>query len=95
MTEITVAALQLAFSSDIDANIAHVSDLVRGIQSRPHLGHVDGECLEDVRGSTVAQGLPRRLSSFARPAPEDHASVARVRQLIGGLESNSRICPCY
>ncbi|QBM77112.1 N-carbamoylputrescine amidase [Sphingomonas sp. AAP5] len=29
MTEITVAALQLAFSADMDANIAHVSDLVR------------------------------------------------------------------
>ena len=29
MTEITVAALQLAFSTDIDANIAHVSELVR------------------------------------------------------------------
>ena len=29
MTEITVAALQLAFTPDIDANIAHVSALVR------------------------------------------------------------------
>ena len=29
MTEITVAALQLAFTPDMDANIAHVSDLVR------------------------------------------------------------------
>lgn len=29
MTEITVAALQLAFSADMDANIAHVSALVR------------------------------------------------------------------
>ena len=29
MTEITVAALQLAFTSDLDANIAHVSELVR------------------------------------------------------------------
>ncbi|MEZ0244786.1 MAG: N-carbamoylputrescine amidase, partial [Sphingomonas sp.] len=29
MTEITVAALQLAFTSDIDANIAAVSELVR------------------------------------------------------------------
>jgi len=29
MTQITVAALQLAFTADIDANIANVSDLVR------------------------------------------------------------------
>ena len=29
MTELTVAALQLAFTNDMAANIAHVSDLVR------------------------------------------------------------------
>ena len=29
MTELTVAALQLAFTDDMAANIAHVSDLVR------------------------------------------------------------------
>ena len=29
MTAIKVAALQLAFSDDIDMNIAHVSELVR------------------------------------------------------------------
>jgi N-carbamoylputrescine amidase len=34
MTEITVAALQLAFTSDIDANIARVSDLVREAAAR-------------------------------------------------------------
>ncbi|MBL7373502.1 N-carbamoylputrescine amidase, partial [Escherichia coli] len=34
MTEITVAALQLAFSNDIDANIKHVSRLVREAASR-------------------------------------------------------------
>ncbi|WP_368734215.1 nitrilase-related carbon-nitrogen hydrolase, partial [Klebsiella aerogenes] len=33
-TEITVAALQLAFSNDIDANIKHVSRLVREAASR-------------------------------------------------------------
>ncbi len=34
MTEITVAALQLAFGPDIDANIAHVSRLVREAAGR-------------------------------------------------------------
>ena len=34
MTQITVAALQLAFSDDIDANIANVSRLVREAASR-------------------------------------------------------------
>ena len=34
MTEITVAALQLAFSNDIDANIANVSRLVREAATR-------------------------------------------------------------
>ena len=34
MTSITVAALQLAFSDDIDANIAAVSRLVRAAAGR-------------------------------------------------------------
>ena len=34
MTEITVAALQLAFSADIDANIAKVSEAVREAHAR-------------------------------------------------------------
>ncbi|RYH93894.1 MAG: N-carbamoylputrescine amidase, partial [Acetobacteraceae bacterium] len=34
MTEITVAALQLAFSDDIERNIANVSRLVREAHAR-------------------------------------------------------------
>ena len=34
MTEITVAALQLGFSSDTDANIARVSEMVREAAGR-------------------------------------------------------------
>ena len=59
MTQITVAALQLAFSNDIDANIANVSRLVREAAGRG-----DGTAGGARRGGSGGEGT--RAGSVSR-----------------------------
>jgi len=82
MTEITVAALQLAFSDNIDANIANVSRLVREAASRGAQVVLPPELFEGEYFCRVEdEGL------FANAAPTaEHKSVRAMQELARELK---------
>jgi N-carbamoylputrescine amidase len=82
MTEITVAAIQLAFSADIDANIAKVSDAVREAHSRGATVILPPELFEGEYFCRVEdEGL------FANAAPVgEHKAVLAMQALAEALK---------
>ncbi|MHA0318015.1 N-carbamoylputrescine amidase [Sphingomonas melonis] len=82
MTEITVAALQLAFSNDIDANIANVSRLVREAAGQGASVILPPELFEGEYFCRVEdEGL------FANAAPVgEHKSVLAMQALAEALK---------
>ncbi|MDB5703529.1 MAG: N-carbamoylputrescine amidase, partial [Sphingomonas bacterium] len=81
MTELTVAALQLAFSNDIDANIAHVSELVREAASRGAQVILPPELFE---GEYFCRVEDEALFANAKPVGE-HKAVRAMQKLAGEL----------
>ncbi|HEX8381789.1 MAG TPA: N-carbamoylputrescine amidase [Sphingomonas sp.] len=81
MTEITVAALQLAFSADIDANIANVSRLVREAAARGATVVLPPELFE---GEYFCRVEDEGLFANARPVGE-HPAVLAMRELAAEL----------
>ncbi|CAN5510787.1 N-carbamoylputrescine amidase [soil metagenome] len=81
MTEITVAALQLAFSDDIDANIAHVTRLVREAAGRGAQVILPPELFE---GEYFCRVEDEALFANARPVSE-HKAVLAMRALAAEL----------
>ena len=81
MTEITVAALQLAFTSDIDANIAHVSALVREAAARGAQVILPPELFE---GEYFCRVEDEGLFASAQPVGE-HKAVLAMRTLAAEL----------
>ena len=81
MTEITVAALQLAFSSDIDANIAHVSELIREAASKGAQVILPPELFE---GEYFCRVEDEGLFANAKPVGE-HKAVLAMQQLAAEL----------
>jgi len=81
MTEITVAALQLAFSADASANIAHVSQLVREAAGRGAQVVLPPELFE---GEYFCRVEDEGLFATARPTAE-HPSVMAMRKLADEL----------
>jgi len=81
MTEITVAALQLAFSSDIDANIAHVSELVREAASKGAQVILPPELFE---GEYFCRVEDEGLFANAKPVGE-HKAVLAMQSLAAEL----------
>ncbi|WP_340313054.1 N-carbamoylputrescine amidase [Rhizorhabdus argentea] len=82
MTEITVAALQLALSDDIDANIAEVSKLVRDAAKRGAKVVLPPELFE---GHYFCQVEDEGLFARARPTAE-HKSVIAMQALAAELK---------
>jgi N-carbamoylputrescine amidase len=82
MTEITVAALQLALSDDIDANIAEVSKLVRDAAKRGAKVVLPPELFES---HYFCQVEDEGLFARARPAAE-HKSVIAMQALAAELK---------
>jgi N-carbamoylputrescine amidase len=82
MTQITVAALQLAFSDDIDANIANVSRLVREAAARGAQVILPPELFEGEYFCRVEdEGL------FANAAPvREHKAVLAMQALAEALK---------
>ena len=82
MTEITVAALQLAFSSDIDANITNVSRLVREAAGQGAQVILPPELFEGEYFCRVEdEGL------FAHAAPvREHKAVLAMQALAEALQ---------
>ena len=77
MTSITVAALQLAFTADIDANIAAVSDLVREAADRGAQVILPPELFEGPYFCRVEdEGL------FANAKPVDEHKAVRAMQAL-------------
>lgn len=81
MTEITVAALQLALTDDIDANIAAVSDLVRDAAARGAKIILPPELFE---GPYFCQVEDEALFARARPTSE-HPAVLAMQKLAAEL----------
>ena len=81
MTEITVAALQCAFSTDTAANIAKVSDMVRDAASRGAQVVLPPELFEDHYFCRVED---EALFARARPTAE-HPSVVAMQSLASEL----------
>jgi len=81
MTEITVAALQLALSDDIDANIAAVSDLVRDAAGRGAQIVLPPELFE---GHYFCQVEDEALFARAKPVGE-HKAVLAMQALAAEL----------
>ena len=81
MTEITVAALQLDFSSDIDANIAHVSELVREAASKGAQVILPPELFE---GEYFCRVEDEGLFANAKPVSE-HKAVLAMQSLAAEL----------
>ena len=81
MTEITVAALQLAFSADSAANIAHVSALVREAAARGARVVLPPELFE---GEYFCRVEDEALFARAKPVGE-HPSVLAMRALAAEL----------
>ncbi|WCM26162.1 N-carbamoylputrescine amidase [Sphingomonas sp. QA11] len=81
MTEITVAALQLAFSSDIDANIAHVSELVREAASKGAQVILPPELFE---GEYFCRVEDEGLFANAKPVGQ-HKAVLAMQTLAAEL----------
>ena len=82
MTEITVAALQLAFSADMDANIANVSRLVREAASRGAQVILPPELFE---GEYFCRVEDEGLFANARPTAE-HPAVLAMQSLASELK---------
>ena len=82
MTEITVAALQLAFSDDIDANIAEVSKLVRDAAKQGAKVVLPPELFE---GHYFCQVEDEGLFARARPTAE-HKAVTAMQALAAELK---------
>jgi N-carbamoylputrescine amidase len=81
MTEITVAALQLAFTDDIDANIARVSELVREAAGKGAQVVLPPELFE---GEYFCRVEDEALFANARPVGE-HKAVLAMRKLAAEL----------
>ena len=81
MTEITVAALQLAFSNDIDANIGRVGALVREAASRGAQVVLPPELFE---GEYFCRVEDEGLFAGAKPTAE-HPSVLAMQRLADEL----------
>jgi len=82
MTEITVAALQLAFSDDIDANIAEVSKLAREAAKRGAKVVLPPELFE---GHYFCRVEDEGLFARARPTAE-HKAVKAMQALAAELK---------
>lgn len=82
MTEITVAALQLAFSNDIDDNIANVSRLVREAAARGAQVILPPELFE---GEYFCRVEDEGLFANAKPTAE-HAAVRAMQTLAAELK---------
>ena len=82
MTQITVAALQLAFSDDIDANIAEVSKLVRDAAKRGAKVVLPPELFE---GHYFFRVEDEGMFARAKPTAE-HKSVIAMQALAAELE---------
>lgn len=81
MTEITVAALQLALSNDMAANIAHVSELVREAAGKGAQVILPPELFE---GEYFCRVEEEGLFATARPVGE-HPAVLAMGQLAAEL----------
>jgi N-carbamoylputrescine amidase len=81
MTEITVAALQLAFTNDIDANIKAVSELVREAAGKGAQVVLPPELFE---GEYFCRVEDEGLFANARPAGE-HKAVLAMQHLAADL----------
>lgn len=81
MTEITVAALQLAFTSDLDANIAHVSELVREAAGKGAQVILPPELFE---GEYFCRVEDEGLFATAKPVGE-HKAVLAMQNLAREL----------
>lgn len=81
MTEITVAALQLAFTNDIDANIKAVSELVREAAGRGAQVVLPPELFE---GEYFCRVEDEGLFANAKPVGE-HKAVLAMQHLAGDL----------
>ena len=82
MTEITVAALQLAFSNDVDANIAHVTRLARDAAARGAQVILPPELFE---GEYFCRVEDEGLFARARPVAE-HPAVVAMQALAAELK---------
>ncbi|MBN8809027.1 MAG: N-carbamoylputrescine amidase [Sphingomonas sp.] len=82
MTEITVAALQLAFSDKIDANIAKVGELVREAAAKGATVVLPPELFE---GEYFCRVEDEGLFANAKPTAE-HPSVLAMQALAAELE---------
>ena len=82
MTELTVAALQLAFSDDIDENIANVSALVREAAGKGAKVVLPPELFE---GPYFCRTEDEALFATARPAAQ-HPAVLAMQKLAAELE---------
>lgn len=82
MTQITVAALQLAFSDDIDANIAEVSKLVRDAARQGAKVVLPPELFE---GHYFCQVEDEGLFARAKPTAE-HKAVTAMQALAAELK---------
>ncbi|WP_448663272.1 N-carbamoylputrescine amidase [Sphingomonas sp. CJ20] len=82
MNEITVGALQLAFTNDIDANIAAVSELVREAAGRGAQVVLPPELFE---GEYFCRVEDEGLFATARPV-ESHPAVLAMQKLAAELQ---------
>jgi N-carbamoylputrescine amidase len=82
MTQITVAALQLAFSDDIDANIAEVSKLVREAAKKGAQVVLPPELFE---GHYFCQVEDEGMFTRAKPTAE-HKAVTAMQALAAELK---------
>jgi N-carbamoylputrescine amidase len=82
MTQITVAALQLAFSNDIDANIARVSDMVREAAGKGAQVVLPPELFE---GEYFCRVEDEGLFANAKPTAE-HKAVRAMQMLAAELD---------
>jgi N-carbamoylputrescine amidase len=82
MTEITVAAIQLAFSNDVDANIARVADRVREAAAKGAQVILPPELFE---GEYFCRVEDEGLFATAKPAAE-HKAVTAMQVLATELQ---------
>src|SRR3954471_7847243 len=81
MTEITVAALQLAFTAHIDANIAHVTELAREAAGKGAQVVLPPELFE---GEYFCRVEDEGLFANAKPAGQ-HRAVLAMQKLAAEL----------
>lgn len=82
MTEVTVAAMQLAFTRDLDANIAAVSDLVREAKGRGAQVVLPPELFE---GEYFCRTEEEEWFATAHPVDE-HPAVLAMQRLADELD---------